>query len=101
MECVCVSESFLSPLVSESAILLIYYSESLFTSLFCLVRLCFFVLFLFWKKTGNIFLNYLSRGRELMTAGWIFSLSLPNNVFLYRPELLLTLPLVQRCINGS
>lgn len=58
--------------------------------------------FCFWKNWQYFWTIY---QRIWDCSSWldlqrIFFL-LPNNVFLYRFEFLLTLPLVQRCINGS
>lgn len=58
------------------------------------------------RKKKAIFLEYLSAEATQQAIGRRLDLQrifflLPNNVFLYRSESLLTLPLVQRCITGS
>ena len=63
-------------------------------------------LFLGEAKKKAIFLEYLSAETMQQAIGRRLDLQrifflLPNNVFLYRSESLLTLPLVQRCITGS
>lgn len=131
MEFVCVSESFPSLFLlqlevqwlnprSVNLLLNCYWSwwklykkqRSLFTSSFHLI------FFIVWyvsvevafvsrrRKKKAIFLEYLwaeatqqAIGRRLDLQRIFFLL--PNNVFLYRSESLLTLPLVQRCITGS
>lgn len=81
--------------------------RSLFTSRFHLI---FFIVWyvgvtlvlLFWKNWQYFRGTCGRKGKiqQAITEQCIF-FCLPNNVFLYRFEFLLMLPLVQRCINGS
>lgn len=76
-------------------------------SIFSYISFSLNLFFIMWYvsikmlKPGNIFELFIKGKRKMRRVDCSFCFLLPNNVFLYRSEFLLMLPLVQTCINGS